>query len=580
MSYRDFRYVTVRIGGEGGEGVISAGEILALAAAHAGLDVYTFRTYPAEIKGGHAMYQLRVGPDTILSQGDYLDVLVAMNREAFDRDHQDLDRYGFLLYDGKDGDKDLPPATPERIDYLVPMTELARKIGSPQSKNLIAVGATAALLNLPLEPIKEVVAHKFGRKGDKVVGKNLEALQVAIDYVRDNIKKRDIYKLTAQPSQRHKPVMSGNECLSVGALAAGCDFYAGYPITPASDIMEWLARELPLRKGVVVQTEDEIAALAMVLGASYAGKKAMTATSGPGFSLMAELIGLASMAEIPAVIADIQRSGPSTGMPTKTEQGDLYTALYASHGESPRIVIAPTTVRDCFFQAINAFKLAQKFQMPVILLSDTNLAHRKESIDKPAESEYETPSPNGFYAPQPGEHYQRYRITDTGVSPRTVPGIKHGRQMATGIEHTEDGLPNYEPPNRARMVRKRFEKLAAVEREFHEFDQFGHPQPDVGIVGWGSTQGVVRHAMARAADHGYRVAAFYPKLLNPLPSEALRTFVRSVRRIIVPEVNYQGQFANILAARFGVDPIRINRYDGRPLVPKQIYDTILEVSQL
>src|SRR3954453_13669677 len=313
-------------------------------------------------------------------------------------------------------------------------------------------------------------------------------------------------------------LLSGNQAICIGALPAGLTYYAGYPITPASDILEWLAGRLPRFGGAAIQTEDEIAALASVLGASFAGRKAMTATSGPGLSLMAELVGLAGMAEIPAVIIDAQRSGPSTGMPTKTEQSDLNHALFGGHGEAPRVVMAPTSVEDCFHVIVEAFNAAERFQVPVIVLSDQSLSHRLETVRRPDFSAIEVISRERPDAGQNGS-YRRYELRPDGVSPMSVPGA-HGAYVSTGIEHDEAGNPHYEPELHEAMMSKRFRKLQPLARD-GRITFTGPERGDVGLLGWGSTEGAALEAAQICLDRGVAVSTCYPRTLAPLPVERI-----------------------------------------------------------
>src|SRR5262249_21203720 len=324
-----------------------------------------------------------------------------------------------------------------------------------------------------VEVIRRLLHEKFARKGNEIVGKNLEALQAGIDYVVANVPDRADFQLHPGEQRGDVVLISGNHALSIVAIAAGCRFLAGYPLTPASDIMEFLAIELPKIGGSVVQAEDEISSIGMVVGASYAGKKAMTSTAGPGLSLMSEMIGLATMAELPCVVADIQRAGPSTGMPTRNEQGDLNIAIFGSHGEAPRIVIAAVSVEDLLSQAINAFNLAEKYQMPVIFLSDTTLAVRTESIRRPDLARldvwnrwiYQPASANGREDGSTADHgldsFKRYELTDTGISQISVPGTPGGQYVATGLEHSEYGGVKYDPGTHRALTQKRFKKVPA-----------------------------------------------------------------------------------------------------------------------
>src|SRR5712691_3094356 len=441
--------VTIRIGGESGEGTISGGDILALAAARWGYQVYTFRTFPAEILGGPCLFQVRISDHRVRSMGDYADVLICLNKEAYDRNVSDLRHGGVLVYDPSD----FTPDAGDFIIYAVPFNELARKeVQLFQTKNMVMLGAISGLFGPPLEDIAQVVESKLSksRKSNPILmEKNMLALDISKKYVIEKLTKRDPHHL-GPVEKADRVVLNGNQALVAGALAAQCRFFAGYPITPASDIMEALAKELPQVGGTFLQAEDEMAALAAVLGASFGGKRAMTATSGPGFSLMTELIGLASMAELPAVIVDAQRAGPSTGMPTKMEQSDLSFALNAGHGDTPRMIVAPADVADCYSLMILAFEMAERYQMPVIFLSDQSLTARVESVDrgifKPTEIherlQFNGNGKNGASAPSEAvtgagaiEHsYARYTYTASGISAISAPGPGAYTYVATGLE--------------------------------------------------------------------------------------------------------------------------------------------------
>src|SRR5436190_6439534 len=375
--------LVIRVAGEAGEGVLSTGQLILLAAARAGYGVLTDSVPPAEIKGGHSLFQIRLSPRRLHSRGDVVDILLAFNQEAYDRNIRDLRDGGLLVYDSSEF---TPPENPGTYQqHALPLTDIAKKeLKFELGKNVVAVGAVSALFGLDPEYIRQLLHQRFARKGEDILNKNYQALEAGSGYVERNIPEHGALKVKVGTlGETSRIVVSGNQAIAMGSLAAGCRVYAGYPITPATDIMEFLASELPKVGGSVVQAEDEMSALGMVIGASYAGKKSMTATSGPGFSLMIELMGLATMAEIPIVVVDAQRAGPSTGMPTRQEQGDLFLATVGGHGEIQRIVLAPVSVSDCFTQAINAFNMAEQFQMPVMLMGDTTLGVRTESIPTP-----------------------------------------------------------------------------------------------------------------------------------------------------------------------------------------------------
>ena len=579
-----------RVGGEGGEGVISTGEMLTTALARAGFEIYTFRTYPAEIKGGHANYQVRASSELLLSQGAAVDVLIAFNEEAYQKHIQDVRPGGVVIYDT---DSFSPPPPDDRgsgggsapsnnstVVYGIPLTSLAtEKVGVKLTKNIISLGVMSGLFDIPQATFEDLLKEKFGRKGETVVQKNLQALRIGVEYAKQQVTRKDDIRLGAGPRKTKELVLSGNESLGLGAIAVGCRFYAGYPITPATDIMEFLARELPKIGGFVVQTEDEISAIGVVLGASYAGKKAMTATSGPGFSLMTEMMGLAVAAEIPVVIVDVQRVGPSTGMPTKTEQGDLYLAVYGGHGNCPRIVMALTSVEDCFYGIMRAFNLAEQFQMPVVVLSDQYLGHRKATVPVPDPSkisivERRTPTPEQLV------HYKRYAFTPDHISPMAIPGMEGGGYVAEGLEHDEIGYPaasNHEM--HLKTTQKRYGKFHEVEAIANDLVRiYGNPHPEIGVIGWGSSEGAIREAVQMAQDKGYSVGALHPKILYPQPLAKLKEFIEGTKAVIIPEVNFTGQFATLLRKRFAYDFIQLNKCIGLPFTPKEIFDKIEEVA--
>ena len=568
--------IVFRVGGEGGEGVISCGEILTLACGRMGNEIYTFRSYPAEIKGGYAMFQIRTSHEVLLSQGSMVDILVCFNQEAYDRNIKDLRKEdSVLIYDSSSCQ---PQEGMPKNAYAIPASDLARlEMRNYLTKNIIFLGVLSKLFGVDFSILETIIKQKLGKKGDAILNLNFQALKKGYQYVEQNLTKKDLFFVAPRTATENRLILSGNQALAMGAIAAGCRFYAGYPITPATDIMEFLARELPKFGGAVVQAEDEIAALSMVLGAAYTGSKAMTASSGPGISLMAELLGLAGMAEIPVVIVDCQRAGPSTGMPTKTEQSDLNHALYAGHGEAPRIVMALSSVEDAFFGMIRAFNYAVRCQTPVIVLSDQYLAQRTATIRRPDLSKVvveERLKPT----PQELESYKRFQLTESGVSPMSIPGDKGGVYTATGIEHDEGCELSYEPENHYQMSAKRFKKLNLVLKGPDLYRRHGVEDQEIGIIGWGSSEGVIREAVKKANERGMKVAAFHPKLLFPMLPE-IEVFIRSCKKVLVPELNYTGQFAREIRARFGVNVIPYNKVAGLPFTPDELLKKVEEVHE-
>lgn len=600
--------VVIRLVGESGEGTVSLGDLMVQMLAAMGLDIFTFQTFPAEIKGGTVMYQIRAKNEAILSQGDFADVVVALNDEGFGLFGDVLREDGILLYNS---DVFHPEPAPGRIEFALPITTLARaekqavrhEVEGEQLKrlpapvNIVGLGALLRLVNAPLEPAEQYIRDLFGRKGDAIVRMNISALHTGAHHVAVQIgNKRTPVVVPVPESERQQRItVNGNMMTAMGAIAAGMRFYAGYPITPASEIMEFLAKELPTFGGDLIQAEDEIAAIGLCLGASFAGKKAMTASSGPGISLMVEQINLAGQAELPVVIVDVQRGGASTGMPTKTSQGDLNLALYGVHNESPRAVLTMTGVKDSFWTTIEAFNIAEEYQMPVMLLSDQSIASRKMNIPAPNLSKVRvfnraTPTPQdrgiGALTAEVDEktRYLRYKDTDTGVSPMAVPGMEGGIYTNTGIEHDESGDPGYTPALAMKMKRKRFRKLETLNRKRgHEFvRRFGHDvnisDAEVGIIAFGSTEGVIREATERARAEGFKVAHLHVRLINPLPSQIIEEFAAHCKRILVPELNFTGQFAGWLRVNTDVKFTPYHKDEGVPFIANEIYNQIIELA--
>jgi 2-oxoglutarate/2-oxoacid ferredoxin oxidoreductase subunit alpha len=582
--------LVIRIAGEAGEGVLITGQMVTQATARAGYYVLTDSVPPAEIKGGYSFFQIRLGEQRLRSRGDQVDVLLAFNQEAFDNSIPHLRQGGILIYDAAE----LSPAASDRYrSYAVPLTDIAKnEVELTLAKNMVAVGVVAGLFGLDPGHVHRLLREsKLAKKGQEILNKNLKAVDLGYQYVQERVSERGA--LEVRPSRLEgRVVLSGNHAVALGAMAAGCRRYAGYPITPATDIMEFLADELPKVGGAVVQAEDEIAAIGMVLGASYAGQKAMTATSGPGISLMTEMLGLGSMAEIPAVVVDCQRAGPSTGMPTRHEQGDLNIAVYGAHGEIQRVVLAPTSVMDCFWTTVDAFNLAEEFQLPVVVLQDTVLAVRTESIPKPDLSKVKVVNRRTFAYTEAGdgqapgydaasgpEHYLRYEITSDGVSPMAIPGTPGGAYVATGLEHTQAANTTSDARTHSAMTEKRFKKLDGVLARAPAAHEHGDPSAEIGFLTWGSTLGAVAEAIDRLAAQGVKAHALAPRMIWPLPTHQIDRFLKGKRVVIVPEVNYTGQYAQLLKTHYpNVEFTRLNVYGGQPFSVAGVLEAVAPLS--
>jgi 2-oxoglutarate/2-oxoacid ferredoxin oxidoreductase subunit alpha len=591
------------ISGDAGEGIIVTGDLMTQIAARANIHISSTQTFPAEVRGGQSFVQIRFGVDSVYNPGDQLDVIVAFSRLAYHQVKAMAASDAIVFVDGDPDEIDMAATFGDWEGgpiYVVPMAKLANEIGEKRAKNVVALGAVTASLGFPAEHGEALVRRFFGRKGEAFVRPNLAAYEAGRQYALQKLTKKD-HLTVPQVTGEGYLVLSGNDATALGALYAGCRFYGGYPITPATEIMQLCAEELPKVGGTMYQAEDEIASLAAVLGASFAGVRAMTATSGPGLSLMSELVGLSSMAEIPSVIVDVQRGGPSTGLPTKTEQSDLNMALYGGHGEFPRVVMAPISIRDCFNVMRRAFEVAELYQVPVIVLSEQALGHRRATLSKKLlEQTPIVPVARPLQTWEPG--YTRFQITDSGISPRALVGDPGGTHHITGLEHWDFGGPSHEPINRTLMVQKRFRKLRNLDRRYGGVFAFKgdgvlqrhHATTDeeasrlssavatfrgqIGIIGWGATAGVVREAVARAERRGVDCAAIFPRLIFPHHDLTIRPFIEGHQRIIVLEENFTGQYARFLAHHYDFTPHTLNKYDGLPFTPDQVLHKIEEVA--
>ncbi len=576
------RNLTLGIIGAGGDGVITIGELLTSSAAHEGLHVMNTKSYGPQIRGGEAATMVRFSECPVLSQGDSLDVLVAFNWRDFGRFAGELivRPDTVVLHDPHDRN-DPPPeiAAQGRHLYQVPFEQLARDTaGTSLAKNIICIGLLGALFNLPLNHTRAALERKFARKGPKVVEANRKALMAGETFVHE-IARSDDVRLDWERDEMQL-VLTGNDAVSYGALYAGCRFFAGYPITPASEILGWMSRQLPRYGGYAIQPEDEIAAIGMVVGASFAGVKAMTATSGPGFALMSEMLGLASIMELPLVVVNVQRVGPSTGIPTKTEQADLDIALHGTHGDSPRVVLAPTTMATSFAAGIQAFYIAEKYQLPVIILTDQFLAARKDTIPRERltrHKDFDKIARRLPPTPRQLAQYQRYSPAPDGVSPMSHPGMARGMYHATGLEHTTQGYPTSNGEKHQQMSHKRCTKLEAIARDLKFHRRHGSGEARVGVVTWGSSEGAVREAIEQLTAEGYAISIFVPVLLRPLPVDELQVYLDGLDQLVVVEMSYAGQFMHHLRAYIQL-PARTAHYKragGRPFTVTEIREQLL-----
>ena len=568
----------IRIAGNSQDGIQAIGGFLARLAGRSEQEVMTFMTIPSTISGGPSIFQVRIGTGEVLSAGDEADVLLAFYDHSYREHISSLRQGGIVLYDS-DHVTPNPEWQPVYRHLGVPISsrtiEAIGGSGRDKGKNVFVLGLLAKMFNLELPKLEKLITERFTGKDPSIAQNALTAFHAGYSFQLDSAV--EVFGFTASHRRAgHQVVMNGNEALGLGLIAAGVRFGAGYPITPWSDIMELLRRELPKYGGTFVQTEDEIAAVSMALGASYAGRVAVTGSSGPGISLKTEALGWAVMAEMPLVVVDVQRGGPSTGMPTNVEQSDLNIACFGGHGDSPRVVLAPCSVEDCFYTAIEAVNIARKYSVPVIILSDQAIATRIEAFEEPDLAALVQDIGPDFTAVLDHKPYDL--AAPDGVTRHLAPGtrIASGKYpVVTGLEHDEMGHPTGSPKLHIAMTAKRRRKLQALAAELPRPKVYGPEEGSVLLVGWGSTQGSIRETVQRARANGEAWSELHLKHLHPLPHDLERIF-DGFHHVFVVESNDSGlygygQFAAILRARYVSPKIRgITKTDGLTWKVKEI----------
>jgi 2-oxoglutarate/2-oxoacid ferredoxin oxidoreductase subunit alpha len=576
----------IRIAGNSQDGIQAIGGFLARLAGRSEQEVMTFMTIPSTISGGPSIFQVRIGSGEVLSAGDEADMLLCFYQHSYEDHIKSLKLGGIVLYDA-----DHVQPKPEWEEsyrhvgvHISSLTvEAVGGTGKDKGKNIFSMGLLAKIFDLNVPKLTKLIEERFGGKDPTVVQNAMTCFNAGYNHSLENLLKTYQF-YSPEKKDRHQVVMNGNEALAYGLIAAGVRFGAGYPITPWSDIMELLRRELPKYGGTFVQTEDEIAAISMAIGGSYAGRVAVTGSSGPGISLKTEALGWAVMAEMPLVIVDVQRGGPSTGMPTNVEQSDLNITVNGGHGDSPRVVIAPTSVEDCFYTAIEAVNIARKYSTPVFILTDQGIATRIEAFAEPnLETVCQDISPN--LAPV-ADHKPYDLSAPEGVTQHLAPGTKINSgiyPIVTGLEHDELGHPTGSPKLHQQMTAKRRNKLRKLAWEFPKLKTYGPNEGQILLVGWGSSQGPIREAVDRARGLGEAVSGLSIKHINPLPN-GLEDIFKGFHHIFVVELNDEGiygygQLATLLRARYCDPRIRgINKSDGLTWKVKEILDRARELA--
>jgi len=568
--------VSVIIGGEAGQGISRSGELLGKALMRCGFHCYGAAEYPSLIRGGHNFYQLRASARPVFSQTPHADILVALNKESVTLHLGELNTDGGVIHDERDAPEEGLGRERGIKFYPVPLTDIVKELGGPDiMRNTVALGAAAALIGLDVKVLKQVVAETFEGR-EKIIKMNEDAIQRGHGYVSEHgyefgccIEKGD------QPSRLW---LTGNDAVALGAMAAGCKFYSAYPMTPASPLLHYFAAHDKVGDMAVIQTESEIAAAMMAVGASYAGVRSMTGTSGGGFSLMTESLSLAAMAETPLVLMLGQRPGPSTGLATHSAQGDLLFAVYGAHGEFQRIVVAPGDAEECFYLAAEAFNLAERFQIPVILLTDKTLVESSQTVDPLDPSRVSID--RGKLVERwegPGE-YLRYRDDEDGVSPRAVPGTDGILVPASSNEHRENGLSTSRPDMVVKMVDKRFKKAQHIRKAVKGLKPirvYGDRRPEVTLVGWGGTKGPALEALRMLKKGGVKARFVQVVFMEPFPAD-LDRYLKGT--CILFEDNRSAPLGTLIKLNTGYSFEHVGlRYDGRPFDPDGIRDRVLEV---
>lgn len=567
--------VSILIAGKAGDGVLFTGNVLAKILKRQGWEVVTYRDFPSNIRGEETSYTIRASQQKIYGRGDDIDVLMAFDCEAIFKHIKSLAQGGIVLCEGAELESLKPSTKRGKTFHKFPMRELARiHFKNEIFKNMLALGALCYILDLNFRVIERIILEAFlEKKGKEIVRKNIDAINLGCEKAKQIVKPEERHKIEKKKDE-NRILISGDEAIAFGALTAGCRLFAAYPICPASEIWEWLAKVFPHFDGIVIQTEDELAAINLVLGASYGGVRAMTSTSGPGASLMMEGFSLAGIAEIPLVIAHVQRVGPSTGMPTKPEQADLNQWIYGGHGDFPRIVLSPGTVEECFDMTVQAFNLAEKYQVPVILLTEQNYGQNFFTIKRFDLSKILIERGKLFSRKDSLEPYdfKRYLFVPDGVSPRAVPSMKGGVHMVESNEHDEKGYRNEEPENRVKMMEKRMRKLKTAAKDIIPPKVWGDLKSRVGIIGFGSTFGPIQEAIQQLKEKNIRIKYLQMRTLFPFPSKSTAAFIENCKRVFVVENNFSGQLSMLIKSRLNksVDFVNILNYSSQTFTPGDI----------
>lgn len=576
---------TIVLGGEAGEGIKSAGQILAHSLIKTGHTVFVYDEYPSLIRGGHNSVNVTYSLDPVYGPNREIDILVCLNRETFDLHKVNLNKGSVVLYDKdffKITDEDLQDSPCELVE--VPVLDIIRREKLPRiTKNMILVSAALCIAGIDKKKVDNIITKKFSSKKE-ILEANLKAIEhgfdTTVEYFGLKRFEKNVEKKKKTDVKQKRPtshLLTGNDAISLGAIRAGLQFYSAYPMTPASTVLDFMMSHFREYDMVVKQAEDEIAAINMAIGASYAGARAMVGTSGGGFSLMVEALGLAAITETPLVLFLAQRPGPATGLPTWTGQADLLFALHASQDEFPRVIFTPTDAEECFTLAFKAFNIAEKYQIPVLILSDRLLAESlyQCKLDQSKLNEIDRGMLLSERQLDRIDDFNRYEDTANGVSPRSIPGQKNGIFLANSDEGNDKGFTDESSENRIKRVHKRFKKLAEIKKDMPEVNVYGDIRAKLCFITWGSTKGTTLEAMRRLHTIGISTKHVAINHIEPFPSEIIEKFIKSSKHVVLIEGNYTSQLGKLIIQNTGYDiEHKILKYDGRPIYPDEIVEYV------
>jgi 2-oxoglutarate ferredoxin oxidoreductase subunit alpha len=582
--------VTVGIGGAAGDGLDKSGDTLARAAGRHGLHVYAYNSYQSIIRGGHIWLKLRIGQEKVYNHGDKLNVVIALNQDAIERHVPEINDGGCVIFNSDKLKCDPTLVKGKNVQVVaLPMAEVTKNVVAkhgpiqPIMQNTVAVGAVLALAGLGEESAVDVLKDTFGHKGEKVIDLNVGLLQAGYEYAKANFK--PVVAGTWKMTDTKRAFCTGNEAIAMAAAAAGCKFYSAYPMTPASTILHWMANHAEKAGICVKQAEDELAVVNMAVGAGIAGVRSMCATAGGGFALMTEAVGMAGIMEAPVVIVEVQRGGPSTGLPTKTEQGDLHQVYGASQGEFPRLIVCPRDIADAYETTVEAFNMAEKYQLPALIMSDLLLSEHPETVDREVfrhDVKIDRGETVSEWNVEKDGKYKRFRFTESGVSPRAIPGTANTLYVSGTDDHDEESILISDmftsPPVRRKIVEKRARKVENMLKELPAPKLEGPADAELTLVGWGSTYGAIREAAELLTAGGIKTNYLIIKYIAPFHAKEVSEILSKCKKKISVEFNYTSQMARHIKAETGISMDgHVTKYDGEPIEPQYVLAHVKDI---